>query len=538
MRLCRGNAILSCDDGIAIASTRRWRERCREEQAERCRHAKCDDGWLAGRRAGGCRLLQGRSPSRGCDATPRMQGAQFTGRPNCITTSARGRFCFAPTRTPVGAPSAFLFLLAADGPMVFLEVPFNSPAASPPRAARAISPFSGLPQAPTETISANTLISLTVRENARRELERLRSPLHATNSTSSLAAPTLRMASHKASVDRLNGWSVGRSLILSQSAPTLARLPPQQQQQQQTHTMRFRRAGPPPQESRDEHAAAASPPSSPGREPRHSARRDGQAFVGSAPRRGRNAPPAGSAVFLSPQRSTSLAGRDHGGEGFDCAAPGYYDFSVLSAPWTLAGNVQRPDKLSPTFLAPGRSLPPVGERAATGDRGDGSRSPEREAPQARRHQRGGGQRGARFSSRSPGRAADSGGGAATHHETPHNSPSLGEQQKLARKEREVQQLQLHLRNEARKAKGGTGGGRSSSKFKSPAMVAKAEASFESRLARATNVPKSDHAIASIMSRPTPPAFLSEFVTFDAGPQTLTGPHVHGSLSLSSAAFSE
>ena len=64
----------------------------------------------------------------------------------------------------------------------------------------------------------------------------------------------------------------------------------------------------------------------------------------------------------------------------------------------------------------------------------------------------------------------------------------------------------------------------------------AEASFESRLARATNVPKSDHAIKSIMARPSPPAFLSEFVTFDAGPKTLSGPHVKGSLSLSSAAF--
>ena len=74
--------------------------------------------------------------------------------------------------------------------MVLLEVPVNSPT-SPPRAARAISPFSGLPQGPTETIAANTLMSLTVRDNARRELERLRSPLHATHSTSSLVAPVI-----------------------------------------------------------------------------------------------------------------------------------------------------------------------------------------------------------------------------------------------------------------------------------------------------------------------------------------------------------
>ena len=113
-------------------------------------------------------------------------------------------------------------------------------------------------------------------------------------------------------------------------------------------------------------------------------------------------------------------------------------------------------------------------------------------------------------------------------------PTLSEMQKLARKEREVQQLQLHLRNEARKTKDENTGRRK--QFKSPAMVAEAEASFESRLARATNVPKSDHAIKSIMARPSPPAFLSEFVTFDAGPKTLSGPHVKGSLSLSSAAF--
>ena len=112
--------------------------------------------------------------------------------------------------------------------------------------------------------------------------------------------------------------------------------------------------------------------------------------------------------------------------------------------------------------------------------------------------------------------------------------TLSEMQKLARKEREVQQFQLHLRNEARKTKDEHTGRRK--QFKSPAMVAEAEASFESRLARATNVPKSDHAIKSIMARPSPPAFLSEFVTFDAGPKTLSGPHVKGSLSLSSAAF--
>lgn len=93
-----------------------------------------------------------------------------------------------------------------------------------------------------------------------------------------------------------------------------------------------------------------------------------------------------SPAFLAPQRDTEIF---DGGEKFACAAPGYYDKSVYSAPWSLAGGINT-SHLSSAFLASGRPhmlLPaaaassaekgpgPSGAGGGSGGGGDGPSSP-------------------------------------------------------------------------------------------------------------------------------------------------------------------
>ena len=305
----------------------------------------------------------------------------------------------------------------------------------------------------------------------------------------------------RAKAEKMNGWHAGRSITVSQSEPVL--------------TFRTKHpTGAAPHALVDKAARKTAPLRGDLSSPRpllHSPKPKGGGAASNAHasdasrattyahaatdarggRREQQRNDRQSAVFLSPQRSTVK----RSGEQYDCVAPGYYDSSVLSAPWTMTGRIQRPEKLSPTFLAPGRLLPPVETSAGT----------------------------------PLGEGWDEGGQAPP---AQHKPATAGEQHKLARKQREIQKLQARLQNEAsRRAKG-----RHHDDFRSPAAVQRHEASFEQRLATATTVPNTDRAIAQLVARGGESGFLDE-VGFDSNAGlTTTGPHVHGSLSLSSGAF--
>ena len=75
------------------------------------------------------------------------------------------------------------------------------------------------------------------------------------------------------------------------------------------------------------------------------------ALAHSSPRKVQDRP---DAVFVSPPRKTYAD--DASGDSLACAAPGYYDKSVLTAPWSLSGRVAgEATRLSAAFLAPGRT---------------------------------------------------------------------------------------------------------------------------------------------------------------------------------------
>ena len=395
--------------------------------------------------------------------------------------------------------------------------------------------MSGLSAPSPTTSTANALYSVQIRANARDELEQLRSEQLQNTASHLIRSPTLNSFNFKVSADRLNGWSIERGMITSVSAPALhkprRRLDPPLRFRQQPAELAARKD--------------SSPMPSPRREQR-SPRRDGNALVGSSPRRNRrSAALAGSAVFLAPQRTTSLAGKGNG-ERFDCCQPGYYDFSPLSAPWTLAGQVKQPDKLSAIFLAPGRSLEPVSTFAGEsgGDRGSGvggsgghgGRGPNADAPQLLEKAAGGSRRSASKNvTRGSTKAERLAALAAPHGGASLGGPSQADLHRLARKERELEKLQVLMKSEAKRERAEKA---APSPFKSPAYVAEAEKSFEQRLLRATNVPRSEKAIAQLLSRPTPPDFLADLVRPDSAGRTLTGPHVSGgTLALKSNAFS-
>ena len=75
------------------------------------------------------------------------------------------------------------------------------------------------------------------------------------------------------------------------------------------------------------------------------------ALAHSSPRKVQDRP---MPVFVSPPRKTYAD--DASGDSLACAAPGYYDKSVLTAPWSLSGRVAgEATRLSAAFLAPGRT---------------------------------------------------------------------------------------------------------------------------------------------------------------------------------------
>ena len=345
------------------------------------------------------------------------------------------------------------------------------------------------------------LRSLDIRASARREVEQHLKP----SDSSGMLLPK------RAKAEKLNGWHVGRShsLYASKSEPVLAF-----RNKHPADAVPSSKAAPPPSINDQAAPSKASPPrgeSSSPRPPLHSPKpkpdasdASGAPLYSRAPKDARGggrqylrSNDRQSAVFLSPQRSTSVK---RSGAEYDCVAPGYYDSSVTSGHWTMAGSIQRPDKLSPTFLAPGRMLPPIETSSSSKSVGDGWDE--------------------------GGHAPPAQPAAGAH------GISRGEKHKLARKQRDIQKLQARLQNEATRRAKGT----HTVDFRSPATIQRHEASFEQRLATATTVPNTDRAIAQLVARGGDSGFHDEVGTDTMAGLTTSGPHVYGSLSLSSGAF--
>ena len=221
-----------------------------------------------------------------------------------------------------------------------------------------------------------------------------------------------------------------------------------------------------------------------------------------------------SPVFLSPQRETSLLRE---GDQFDCAAPGYYDRSVFSAPWSMAGGVPT-TRLSSAFLASGRqnTLPAAMEQstplAAISE-------PAHQQP-------------AELSADGPSAAVpDAQAAVATR----------GSRNKLRRQQREVAALQNRARQMAGKKI--LRGSNDLHKDMSPSSMHAAEASFEHRLQRSTVVPATDRAIEVLVKMSRAAGNDLSAVDFAANPGSLypNSPQVdrssrHTTLSFQSSAF--
>ena len=221
-----------------------------------------------------------------------------------------------------------------------------------------------------------------------------------------------------------------------------------------------------------------------------------------------------SPVFLSPQRDTNLLRE---GDQFDCAAPGYYDRSVFSAPWSMAGGVPT-TRLSSSFLASGRqnTLPAAMEQstplAAISE-------PAHQQP-------------AELSADGPS-AAVSDAQAAIE--------TRGSRNKLRRQQREVAALQSRARQMAGKKI--LRGSNDLHKDMSPSSMHAAEASFEHRLQRSTVVPATDRAIEVLVKMSRAAGNDLSAVDFAANPGSLypNSPQVdrssrHTTLSFQSSAF--
>ena len=365
--------------------------------------------------------------------------------------------------------------------------------------------------------SANTLLhSLEVRKHARNELATNPSMggVPQQQSSSKLLGQGAGGRRHQrvaSKAEKMNGWQASRSSIYhvmaeSRSEPILSVPVRFRGQQHVPLHNRSRSPEPPAHEGIEGTPTKGSEDKTDGRAAAsfHEAPRLAQVSPRHALHHEHEVSSRQSAVFLSPQRTTTIAR-----EQLQCAAPGYYDSSVLSAPWTLAGALKRPHALSPAFSGPGRALPPIG--SGSGSNGAGTSS-------------GSVPRGKSFPSLQQEAA----------------SLSRGESHKLARKEREIQQLLDQQQAGARRGRGQVG---DRAAFKSPAEHLRDQASLEQRLISATSTPKTDLCLVQLMAHGNQDGgvgreFLDELdVGYDASAgRTLSGPHVAGSLKLSSEAF--
>jgi len=331
------------------------------------------------------------------------------------------------------------------------------------------------------------------------------------SSSTAVVGAARRESEHGASrmreaVDSLNGWRPPlTSSITSKSAPLLPvrRLAPvsspatgSSSASAAVRSKRFRPISLAPLEAMP--AAPAFAPASPAEPAKPE--NPGSRRSGARPYATKVSPERPSPSFAAPPRQTKL---DVRAEYFECAAPGYYDRSLLNAPWSLGGSVAKEStRLSSSFLARGRADMPSVDAAGTSDL-----PPIEELPADD--------------------AAEGLAGLVMDAEV----MAQANRNKMRRQQREITAMQVEKRK-ARAAASVSNKSLHNDVYASmsPAMMKVHDASFEKRLERSTVVNATDRAIDLLVQksrRSEVPLSVHDFGSSNAGVLYPNAPALNG-----------